>query len=93
MFDSSSLLPGVSCTFRIERVHVVNLSPISAILPGTNKIKLQELAKDELLASLNEPFDKDVLETDVIDEGKDEVDYVAIEENDKLVQLTECKYS
>ncbi len=92
MFDCSSLLPGVLGQVRLERVHVVNLSPISALLPGANKIKLQELAKDELLASLNEPFSKEVPEQDGTDDEKDVVDYAATEEKDEMLQLTECEF-
>ena len=91
MFASGNLFPGVLDRVRVERIHVVTLSPISALLPSANKIKLQELAKDELLASLNEPFHKQVQETEVVNDDKDEVDYSVAEEEDQLLQLTACK--
>ena len=68
---------------------MIKLSPISALLPGANKIRLQELANTELLASLNEPFDKNVPEQDGTDDEKDATDYAVAEEQSELQKLTE----
>eukprot|EP00794_Sanderia_malayensis_P019981 gene19981-21940_t len=67
------------------------LSTAGALLPGGNKIKLQELAKDELLASLNEPFNKQVAEAEVAVDERDVVDCAVVEEKDEMLQLTELK--
>ncbi|XP_065064611.1 uncharacterized protein LOC135690843 isoform X3 [Rhopilema esculentum] len=67
------------------------LSTTNALLPSANKIRLQELANTELLASLNEPFGKDESEQELSDDEKEETDFAISEPENELRKLTELK--
>ena len=77
----------------IIQVYKVTLSPVSALLPSANKIRLQELANTELLASLNEPFGKDESEQEVSDDEKEETDFAISEPENELRKLTERMFN
>ena len=59
-------------------------------IPNATKLKLQELAKDELLASLSVPSDDK--EEDPIVEEREEVDNLALIEEEERRQLRERKF-
>lgn len=82
---------GTLNSVHFERITIIKISPISALLPSSNKIRLQELANTELLVSLNEPFGKNESEQEISEDEKDGGDFALSEKENEQQKLVACK--
>ena len=79
--------------YNSDVTQITNLFHIStAQLAVSSKQKLQELAKDELLASLSVPSEKEQHDT-IKEESDEEAEKIVSHEEQEQVKLKECKLS